>query len=79
MTGSLPQNNRQYDTSSLFKDNRGRLPERHDYLSVLAAFTTQMIYTAELQQIHTECNCRAIPYDMGRLCVDIESSSRMDA
>ena len=29
--------------TQIFTDNRGRLPDRHEYLSMPAAFTTQMI------------------------------------
>jgi len=34
----------QYSTS-IQKNNRGRLPERHEYLSMLAAFTTKSYNT----------------------------------
>jgi len=30
-----------HDIAQAFKNNRGRLPERHEYLSMLAAFTTK--------------------------------------
>ena len=62
-----PQNTR--NVAQAFKNNRGRLPERHDCLSMLAAFTTKWYNTGtQMHKNHNKRKTQLVYGGLNTLC-----------